>query len=70
MPIHWRPVRCWPRLSTSFEYRVFVEFDVTTGARFHPIGILFSMCIKLGVVAVLGPPAVAVVSSSLLVVSL
>jgi sterol desaturase/sphingolipid hydroxylase (fatty acid hydroxylase superfamily) len=37
-----------------------LEFDVTTGARFHPIEILLSMAIKLGVVAALGAPAVAV----------
>jgi len=38
-----------------------LDFDVTTGARFHPIEILLSMLIKLGVVAALGPSAVAVV---------
>jgi sterol desaturase/sphingolipid hydroxylase (fatty acid hydroxylase superfamily) len=37
-----------------------LEFDVATGARFHPIEILLSMGIKLGVVAALGAPAVAV----------
>jgi sterol desaturase/sphingolipid hydroxylase (fatty acid hydroxylase superfamily) len=37
-----------------------LEFDVTTGARFHPIEILLSMGIKIGVVAALGAPAVAV----------
>jgi sterol desaturase/sphingolipid hydroxylase (fatty acid hydroxylase superfamily) len=37
-----------------------LEFDVTTGARFHPIEILLSMGIKLGVVAALGLPAVSV----------
>ena len=37
-----------------------LEFDVTTGARFHPVEILLSMAIKLGVIAALGPPAVAV----------
>jgi sterol desaturase/sphingolipid hydroxylase (fatty acid hydroxylase superfamily) len=37
-----------------------LEFDVTTGARFHPIEILLSMAIKLGVVAALGVPAAAV----------
>ena len=37
-----------------------LEFDVTTGIRFHPIEILLSMGIKLGVVAALGVPAVAV----------
>jgi len=37
-----------------------LDFDVTTGARFHPIEILLSMVIKLAVVAALGPPALAV----------
>src|SRR5437588_8869764 len=37
-----------------------LEFDVTTGVRFHPIEILLSMGIKLGVVTALGMPAVAV----------
>lgn len=36
------------------------EIDVTTGARFHPVEILLSMGIKLGVVAALGTPALAV----------
>ena len=37
-----------------------LEFDVTTGARFHPIEIVLSMAIKLGIVAALGAPAIAV----------
>ena len=37
-----------------------LEFDVTTGLRFHPIEILLSMVIKLAVIAALGAPAVAV----------
>ena len=37
-----------------------LDFDATTGLRFHPIEILISMGIKLAVVAALGPPAVAV----------
>jgi sterol desaturase/sphingolipid hydroxylase (fatty acid hydroxylase superfamily) len=37
-----------------------LEVDVTTGVRFHPIEILLSMVIKLGVVVALGTPAVAV----------
>jgi sterol desaturase/sphingolipid hydroxylase (fatty acid hydroxylase superfamily) len=37
-----------------------LEFDATTGLRFHPVEILLSMGIKLAVVAALGPPAVAV----------
>ena len=37
-----------------------LDFDVTTGARFHPLEILLSMAIKLALVAALGPPAVAV----------
>lgn len=42
------------------------EFDVTTGARFHPIEILLSMVIKLAVVASLGTPAVAVLAFEVL----
>ena len=37
-----------------------VEFDVTTGVRFHPVEIVLSMMIKLGVVLALGAPALAV----------
>ena len=37
-----------------------LEFDVTTGLRFHPVEIVLSMLIKLAVVAALGAPAVAV----------
>ncbi len=37
-----------------------LEFDVTTGLRFHPIEILLSMLIKFAVVAALGAPALAV----------
>ncbi|MDW7748257.1 sterol desaturase family protein [Halomonas sp.] len=37
-----------------------LEFDVTTGLRFHPLEILLSMGIKLAVVTALGAPAVAV----------
>ncbi|MCK5275972.1 MAG: sterol desaturase family protein, partial [Alphaproteobacteria bacterium] len=37
-----------------------LDFDVTTGARFHPIEILLSMGIKFMVVVALGAPAAAV----------
>lgn len=37
-----------------------LEFDLTTGIRFHPLEILLSLGIKLGVVGALGAPAVAV----------
>ncbi len=36
------------------------DIDVTTGPRFHPLEILLSMGIKLGLVVALGAPAVAV----------
>ncbi|MGE5242569.1 MAG: sterol desaturase family protein [Bacteroidota bacterium] len=38
-----------------------LDFDVTTGARFHPIEILLSMLIKFAVIALIGAPAVAVI---------
>src|SRR3954469_471200 len=37
-----------------------LEFDVTTGVRFHPIEIVLSMLIKFAVVVLLGAPAVGV----------
>jgi sterol desaturase/sphingolipid hydroxylase (fatty acid hydroxylase superfamily) len=43
-----------------------LDFDVTTGVRFHPIEIVLSMVIKLGAVAALGPPAVAVLTFEVL----
>ena len=38
-----------------------LDYDLTTGARFHPIEILLSMLIKFAVILVLGPPVVAVI---------
>jgi sterol desaturase/sphingolipid hydroxylase (fatty acid hydroxylase superfamily) len=38
-----------------------LDFDVTTGARFHPIEIILSMLIKFAVIAVIGAPAAAVI---------
>ncbi len=37
-----------------------LEFDVTTGVRFHPVEMLLSMGIKMAIVLVIGPPAIAV----------
>ncbi len=37
-----------------------LDFDVTTGSRFHPVEILLSVLLKMAAVAVIGPPAVAV----------
>ncbi|MES9968738.1 MAG: sterol desaturase family protein [Candidatus Thiodiazotropha sp.] len=37
------------------------DYDLTTGARFHPIEIILSMLIKIATIAALGPPVVAVV---------
>ncbi|MEZ0148156.1 MAG: sterol desaturase family protein [Candidatus Reddybacter sp.] len=47
-----------------------LAFDVTTGARFHPLEIILSMVIKLSVIAALGPPAVAVLIFEVLLNSL
>lgn len=43
-----------------------LDFDVTTGTRFHPLEIALSMVIKLGAVAALGAPAIAVLIFELL----
>src|SRR5688572_16739639 len=37
-----------------------LDFDTTTGARFHTVEILLSLGLKLGVVVALGMPALAV----------
>lgn len=37
-----------------------LDFDVSTGLRFHPIEIIISTVIKIGVVSALGPPVIAV----------
>lgn len=37
-----------------------LEFDVTTGLRFHPVEILLSMLIKFAAIAAIGPSAAAV----------
>jgi sterol desaturase/sphingolipid hydroxylase (fatty acid hydroxylase superfamily) len=37
-----------------------LDFDVTTGLRFHPIEIVLSMLLKVSVVAALGPPVLGV----------
>ena len=39
-----------------------LEFDVTTGLRFHPIEVLLSLLIKLAVIALAGVPALAVLA--------
>lgn len=39
-----------------------LDFDVTTGSRFHPVEILLSMLVKLAVIAAIGAPVVAVIA--------
>ena len=43
-----------------------LDFDVTTGLRFHTLEILLSSLVKLAVVLVLGPPVIAVVAFEIL----
>jgi sterol desaturase/sphingolipid hydroxylase (fatty acid hydroxylase superfamily) len=43
-----------------------LDFDVTTGLRFHPIEMVLSMVIKLSVVVLIGPPALAVLTFEVL----
>ena len=38
-----------------------LDYDVTTGARFHPVEIILSMLIKFATIVVLGAPVVAVI---------
>ncbi|MFT4726479.1 MAG: sterol desaturase/sphingolipid hydroxylase (fatty acid hydroxylase superfamily) [Granulosicoccus sp.] len=52
VPILWRLHRM---------HHADLEFDVTTGIRFHPVEIVVSMSIKLATVLALGPPVLAVI---------
>ncbi|MEW6333485.1 MAG: sterol desaturase family protein [Thermodesulfobacteriota bacterium] len=52
IPIFWRFHRV---------HHTDLDFDVTTGVRFHPVEILLSMGIKMAAVVLLGAPAVAVI---------
>ncbi len=42
------------------------DYDLTTGNRFHPVSIVLSALIKIGLVFIMGPPAVAVVIGEVL----
>jgi len=52
IPIFWRIHRM---------HHADLDFDVTTGIRFHPFEIILSMLIKFGVVVVIGPPVLGVI---------
>jgi sterol desaturase/sphingolipid hydroxylase (fatty acid hydroxylase superfamily) len=52
LPIFWRLHRM---------HHTDLDFDVTTGVRFHPLEILLSMGIKMAAVVVLGPSAISVI---------
>ena len=51
MPILWRVHRM---------HHADLDFDVTTGSRFHPIEMILSMLIKFAAIVLLGPPLLAV----------
>jgi len=51
VPLFWR---------VHMMHHADLDFDFTTGGRFHPVEILLSMGIKTAAVAALGPPPVAV----------
>ncbi len=42
------------------------DFDASTGIRFHPLSILISMLIKIAIVLMLGPPALAVLLAEII----
>lgn len=52
VPVFWRFHRV---------HHVDLDYDLTTGTRFHTLEMIFSMLIKFGVIVLLGPPLVAVV---------
>ena len=52
VPLFWRLHRL---------HHADLDYDLTTGARFHPVEIFLSMLIKFATIVVLGPPVVAVI---------
>lgn len=52
VPVFWRVHRV---------HHADLDYDLTTGIRFHPIEIILSMLIKAAVILLLGPPVLAVV---------
>ncbi|WP_029134790.1 sterol desaturase family protein [Sedimenticola selenatireducens] len=52
IPLFWRLHRV---------HHADLDYDLTTGARFHPLEIILSMLIKFAAILVLGPPVLAVV---------
>lgn len=52
VPIFWR---------LHMMHHADLDFDLTTGSRFHPIEIIVSMLIKIAAVVLIGAPAVAVI---------
>ena len=53
VPVFWRFHRV---------HHADIDLDVSSGVRFHPGEIVLSMCIKLGAIALLGPPTAAVLA--------
>jgi sterol desaturase/sphingolipid hydroxylase (fatty acid hydroxylase superfamily) len=51
IPIFWR---------LHMMHHADLDYDLTTGLRFHPLEIILSMGLKVSVVAILGPPVAAV----------
>ena len=52
IPVFWRMHRM---------HHTDLDFDVTTGIRFHPFEIVLSMLIKCTVIALVGPPVLSVI---------
>ncbi len=55
--VHWVPA-LW-RLHQV--HHADLDYDLTTGVRFHPLEIILSMLIKFATIVALGPPVVAVI---------
>lgn len=52
IPLFWRVHRV---------HHADLDYDLTTGARFHPLEIIFSMLFKFIVIISIGPPVIAVI---------
>ncbi len=63
---HWAFHRAPPLWRLHRMHHADLEFDVSTGLRFHPLEILLSVGVKAAAIIVLGPPAAAVLAFEVL----
>ena len=71
--IYWqhRISHLWPMLWRFHKvHHADLDYDLTTGTRFHPVEIVFSMLVKLAAIIIIGPPVIAVLIFELILIGM